>query len=133
REVVFTSGGTESNNLALRGALAFAPGGEQAPAVLVTTRVEHSAVREPAAAMGKAGVKVMMVETDRDGYVSAEAVEAALRGIEGRATVVVSVQWANNETGVLQPVAAIAVVVERLRAEARADGTNHGSTYTFHA
>lgn len=115
RDVIFTSGGTESNNLALRGALRGGRG------VLITTHVEHSAVRELAEALAKDGVTVAYLPVDRQGRVAPQALTAALREyVTGEATAVVSVQWANNETGVIQPVAVLAQAVAAYRAEVKA-------------
>jgi cysteine desulfurase len=106
KEVVFTSGGTESNNLALSGVLQpFLNRGE--PVHLITTQIEHHAVLFTAEALERCGVRgleVSFVAPDRDGVVSAESVTAALRPH----TRLVSVMLANNETGAIQPVGRIA-------------------------
>lgn len=116
REVIFTSGGTESNNLALGGILQPSPGSPALPGVLVTTKIEHSAIREPTDALGKRGVEVVHVPVDSQGRVTPVALRDALAILAGRdATVLVSIQWANNETGVIQPVAALADVVRQFR------------------
>ncbi len=100
REVVFTSGATESNNLALFGvSRALAPKGRH----LVTTAVEHSAVLDPCRQLVREGFEVDVVGVDRDGKVSVDSVAAALRPD----TVLVSVMAANNEVGTLQPLAEI--------------------------
>ena len=122
REVVFTSGGTESNNLAIRGLLdAAGPRG-----VLLTTAIEHSAVREPAEALRDRGGVVEHLSLDADGRVAPETVERAIEAHAEAAdggVMLISVQWANNETGVIQPIAAIAEAVhavrDRLNAERR--------------
>ena len=112
-EVVFTSGGTESDNAALMGAaLALRPQGNH----LITTRIEHHAVLRAAELLEQLGFDVTYVAPDRDGLVRAEDVEAAMTP----RTTVVSVMLANNETGTLQPVADIARrVKERAAAERR--------------
>ncbi|HEV2249224.1 MAG TPA: cysteine desulfurase family protein [Candidatus Limnocylindria bacterium] len=100
-EIVFTSGGTEADNLALRGVLK-ARGGEADG--IVTTAIEHHAVLDTArdlAAHGQA--RVTVVGVDRDGRVSAEAIGTAL----GDRTAIVSVMHGNNEIGTLQPIAEI--------------------------
>ena len=104
REIVFTSGGTESDNLALRGVL-----WAQAPARdhLVTTAIEHHAVLDTArdlAANGSARLTVLPVSAD--GRVTADAVAEALRP----QTALVSVMHGNNEIGTLQPIAEIGAV-----------------------
>lgn len=102
REITFTSGGTESIDLAIRGTLA-----RSQRKVLATTRIEHAAVRELAEELGKTGrAEVRWLSVDRDGIV-----EPKLDGSAG----VVSVQWANNETGAIQP-------IRELSAMARAAG-----------
>ena len=106
RELVFTSGGTESNNLALHGLLDAALRQGQ-KAVLLTTPVEHSAVREPAEALQSAGGEVGWLAVAGDGRVKLDALEQALAEHTAADLVLVSVQWANNETGVIQPVQAV--------------------------
>ena len=115
RELIFTSGGTESNNLALRGLLEGTLSREN-PGVLVTTPVEHSAVREPAEAWAQLGGMVEELPIDADGLVRIEGLSDLLvRHLREPRTVVLSVQWANNETGVIQPVEAIAQAVHDAR------------------
>ncbi|HEB81222.1 MAG TPA: cysteine desulfurase, partial [Chromatiales bacterium] len=102
-QVIFTSGGTEANNLAIRGAAA----GTAAAGIAVSS-VEHASVLAPAAHLARQGGSVVQIPADREGRILPEAV----RGTLGVGTRLVSVMWANNETGVIQPVAAIA---ERVR------------------
>ena len=102
-EVVFTSGGTESDNLALKGA-ALAAGRRGG---VVTVATEHEAVLQSAAFLSRIGCPVKILGVDRDGLVDPEAVAAAV----DEETAVVSVMWANNETGVIQLVAEIAAAV----------------------
>jgi cysteine desulfurase len=99
--VLFTSGGTESDNLALRGALAAAPPGRRHH---VVSAVEHPAVIKTALTLEKEGCPVTVVAPDRLGRVSEEAFSGALRDD----TALASVMTANHETGTLQPVAALA-------------------------
>ena len=112
-EIVFTSGGTESNNTAIHSALAYSavaaakdgqiePGGKR----IVTTAVEHSAVLRPCQDLEKRGCPVTFLGVDREGNVDVAELEAAI----GPETVLVSVMWANNETGVLFPVEKIAEI-----------------------
>jgi cysteine desulfurase len=102
-DVVFTGGGTESDNLGVAGP-ALAGGGRGG---VVTTEVEHPAVLETARFAGRLGCPVRFVAVDRFGRVAPEAVAAA---VDGR-TRVVSVMTANNETGVLQSVSEVAAAV----------------------
>ncbi len=100
REIVFTSGATESNALALRGAAAMLRGrGDH----LVTTAIEHKAVLDTCRQLAGEGFRLTVVPVGPDGIVDAEAIAAAMEP----ATILVSVMAANNEIGTLQPLAAI--------------------------
>jgi cysteine desulfurase len=100
-EIVFTSGGTEANNLALLGRWrAGRHAGAESVAVGAT---EHSSVLGPARAAAAEGAMLSLLAVDEDGRVLLEAVREAL----GLAPAVISVQWANNEVGTIQPVADI--------------------------
>jgi len=99
-EIVFTSGATESNNLAVKG-VARSPGVKGRH--LVTTGIEHSAVLEPCRSLEREGFEVTRVAVGASGVVAAADVAAALRPD----TALVSVMAANNEVGTLQPVAEI--------------------------
>lgn len=101
-EVVFTSGATESNNLALLGLAEH--GRETGRRHLVSTRIEHSAVLEPLQALARQGFEVTWVSPGPGGWVAPEAVMEAVRPD----TLLVSVMQVNNETGVIQPVEAMA-------------------------
>ncbi len=100
-EIVFTSGGTESDNMALFGVLH--PGDH-----LITTTIEHHAVLHAAEALEKRGVEVTFLACDEAGLVSAETMTAALRPN----TRLVSIMLANNETGTMQPVAELAQIAK---------------------
>ena len=95
RSLVFTSGATESNNLALKGVLGRARGGH-----LITSAAEHRAVLDPAAKLRRQGHEVSILPVDRYGILAAPQVAAALRDD----TALVSVMLANNEVGTLNPV-----------------------------
>jgi cysteine desulfurase len=98
REVIFTSGGTESNNAAIFGAA-----GGLGIHHIVTTAIEHPSVAEPVAELARRGHEVTIVAPSRDGVVDAGAVIDAIRPD----TRLVAVMLSNNETGVIQPVAEI--------------------------
>ncbi len=100
-EIVFTSGGTEADNLAIIGA---AEARSAQGRHIVISAIEHPAVEEPCAYLERRGWKVTRVPVDAQGRVDPQAIAAALTA----KTALVSVMHANNETGVLQPVAAIA-------------------------
>src|SRR5207245_5057262 len=101
-EIVFTSCGTESNNAVINSALQFEPHGKH----VVTSAVEHSAVLRPCQDLTKRGCEVTFVGVDRDGNVDLAELEAVIRP----ETSLVSMMWANNETGVLFPVDEIAEI-----------------------
>jgi cysteine desulfurase len=100
-EVLFTSGGTEADNLALLGVLDAAEGGRRA---LVTSSVEHHAVWNTMKALAKKGVPVTFLKVDKAGRVDPEELGRALTP----KTLLVSIMHANNETGVVQPIAELA-------------------------
>ena len=101
-DVIFTSGATEADNLAILG---LAPHGLSAgKRHIVSSAIEHKAVLEPLEHLAAQGFEVTLVAPNRDGYVSADEVMAAIRSD----TLLVSIMHANNETGAIQPVAAIA-------------------------
>ncbi len=102
-EVIFTSGATESINLALRGiALAYAEQGRH----LVTSAIEHKATRACCAALEREGFRVTSVMPEPDGRVAPQAIAGALDA----ETLLLSIMHVNNETGVIQPIEAIAAI-----------------------
>ncbi len=117
-EIVFTSGGTESDNLALKGgAYARLREGNH----LITTAIEHHAVLHTCEQLEGLGFEVSYVPVDRDGIVDPSEVVAAMTD----RTTLVSVMLANNEIGTIQPVAEIA-------AAAKAEASRRGRTVTVH-
>jgi cysteine desulfurase len=100
-EIVFTASGSEANNLALRGVLALAEGARRR---LVVSAIEHPSVLETARTLERDGVPLTVVPAGRDGIVDLDAMRAAL----GPDVALVSLMLANNETGMLQPVAEVA-------------------------
>ena len=101
RDIVFTSGGTESNNAAIFGAVP-----SSGRHHIVTTAIEHPSVLEPVQELERRGHEVTIVPSERTGEVRAERVIEALRPD----TRLVAMMLANNETGVIQPVAEVARV-----------------------
>jgi cysteine desulfurase len=115
REVLFTSGGTEADNLAVLGlAAALAPASDWSALHLVSSPTEHKAVLGALHEAERRGARITQLPVDRDGVVHLAALDDALAGrLAGGKPALVSVMWVNNEVGTLQPVAAIA---ERCRA-----------------
>ncbi|MGY3621715.1 cysteine desulfurase NifS [Bradyrhizobium sp. USDA 10063] len=95
-EIVFTSGGTESNNTAILSALATQEGRDE----IVTTSVEHSAILTLVEQLATRGIKTHVIPVDSRGRLDVEAFRSAL----GPRTAIASVMWANNETGTIFPV-----------------------------
>jgi len=120
KEIIFTSGGTESDNLALSGVLQPYLDAHE-PAHLVTTQIEHHAVLYTAEALEKRGVDVTYLAPTADGVIDTDAFEAALKPH----TRLVSIMLANNETGAIQPIGRIA----RL---AKAFAEKHGTQIIVH-
>ena len=105
KEILFTSGGTESNNLALiGGALANKRSGNH----IITTAVEHAAVSQPVAFLQEQGFEVTILPVDEHGVVKLDALEKALRPD----TILVSTMMVNNETGAVMPVEKIGAMIQ---------------------
>lgn len=123
-EIVFTSGGTESDNYALFGAAeANAHKGKH----LVTTKVEHHAVLHAMEQLERDGFDVTYLDVDSTGAVSVEAVRAALRDD----TILVSVMYGNNEVGTIQPIAEIGEVLRDHQALFHTDAVQALGTETI--
>jgi cysteine desulfurase len=104
-EIVFTSGGTESDNLALFGTLE-TPKLTGEPAHLITTSIEHDAILRAAERLAKNNIEVTFLPSTPQGLIEPAALLAAIRPN----TKLVSVMFANNETGVIQPIATLAAI-----------------------
>ncbi|MGZ8229334.1 MAG: cysteine desulfurase family protein [Burkholderiales bacterium] len=106
-QVVFTSGGTEANNLFVKGAAGYLK-----PTQIAVSAIEHPCVAKPAQDLARAGWKVRKLAVSADGEIDLGDVEAALEQPTG----IVSVMYANNETGVIQDVAAVGELARKARA-----------------
>jgi len=104
-EIIFTSGGTESNNFAVQGA-AYAQ--EKKGNHIITTAIEHHAITEPCKLLEKKGFKVTFVGVDKEGLVSAQDIKKAITD----KTILISVMHANNEIGTIQPIAEIGKIAK---------------------
>lgn len=103
KEIIWTSGATESNNLAVKGAArmyAKAPEGQAGRGHIITSTIEHKAVLDPCKRLQREGFEVTFLEPGADGVITAEAVKAAMRPD----TILVSLMWANNEIGTINEV-----------------------------
>ena len=120
RELIFTSGGTESNNLALYGVLdGCLPKDETSDSqrrILVTTKTEHVAIRQPAEHLERRGGEVVYLPVDRLGRVSVDDLKSTINEHAcERCLMLVSILWANNETGVIQPIKELAEICRSYR------------------
>lgn len=100
KEIIFTSGATEADNLAIKGVFEmYSRKGNH----IITATTEHKAVLDTCKRLEKQGAEVTYLEVGHDGLIDLKALEAAIRP----STILVSIMWANNETGVIQPIKAI--------------------------
>ena len=106
REILFTSGGTESNNMALIGC---AMANHRAGKHIISTGIEHASVYNPLAFLERQGFEVTYLSVDREGHISLEELKKAVRPD----TILVSVMYVNNEVGAIEPVEEIAALVHK--------------------
>ena len=106
KEILFTSGGSESNNMALTGA---ALANQRAGKHIISTAVEHPSVYNPLAYLEELGFEVTFLPVDRDGHISLTELEEAIRPD----TILVSVMYVNNEVGAVEPVEEISRIIKR--------------------
>ncbi len=118
RELMFTSGGTESVNAALRAAMSRDP----MRRVLITTQLEHSAVRETADALRNDGAEVLWLKTDSAGRVDLDQLKLIM-DLRSSEVALVSVMLANNETGVVQPIHEIGEICRSFQVLFHTDAT----------
>jgi cysteine desulfurase len=102
-EIMFSSGGTESNNHAIFGVVGAVSGGRKH---VITSAIEHSAVLDPCKALEERGVAVTVLPVDHDGIVNPEDVRRAIRP----ETVLITIMLANNELGTIEPIEEIAKI-----------------------
>ena len=105
KEILFTSGGSESNNMALIGA---ALANRRAGTHIISTAVEHPSVYKPLEYLEELGFEVTILPVDRDGHISLEELKAAVRSD----TILVSVMYVNNEVGAVEPIEEISRIVK---------------------
>lgn len=109
-EIIFTSGGTESNNLAIKG-VAYA--NQERGKHIITSSVEHHAVLNPCRDLEKKGWRITYLGVDKYGVVNLEELEKAIE----KDTVLVSIMHANNEVGTIQPVSEISKIIKKINPE----------------
>jgi cysteine desulfurase len=119
REITFCSGGTEAIDLAIRGTIEAAARRDAEPPIVVSTKIEHAAVRDLWAALERRGAaRVRWAPISREGLLDLAAFDGLLEG-----ATMASIQWANNETGVIQDIAAIAERCRTRKVLLHVDGT----------
>ncbi|WP_333650225.1 cysteine desulfurase family protein [Lacrimispora sp.] len=106
KEILFTSGGSESNNMAL---IETAMANKRAGNHIISTGIEHASVYNPLAFLEEQGFSVTYLTVDEKGHISLEELEAAIRP----ETILVSIMYVNNEIGAIEPVEAIAKVIKK--------------------
>jgi cysteine desulfurase len=106
REIIFTSGGSEANNLALKG---FYFKNKHKGKHIITSKIEHPAIKNPCQFLEQIGAKVTYVGVDQYGRVSPEEIERAIT----KDTILISIMHSNNETGTLQPIHEIGNLAEK--------------------
>ena len=105
KEIIFTSGGAEGNNLVIRGALnAYDYKGKH----IITSKIEHSSVLKTCQQLEREGYEVTYIDVDENGVINLEQLKNSIR----KDTVIVSIMYANNETGVKQPIEEIGQILE---------------------
>ncbi len=116
-EVVFTGGGTESNHLALHGIAQGVRQKEPSRSRLIVSAIEHDSILDNLGRLRDAGFKVDLVSPCREGYIEPEALDALM----GPDVALVSIMFANNETGVLQPIRSLARIAHSYGARFHTD------------
>lgn len=111
KEILFTSGGSESNNMAL---IETAFANKRAGNHIISTAIEHASVYNPLAFLEENGFEVTYLPVDRQGHISLTDLEQAMR----KETILVSVMYVNNEIGAVEPVEEIAKVIKRINPSA---------------
>ncbi|WP_394522987.1 cysteine desulfurase family protein [Lacrimispora sp. JR3] len=106
KEIVFTSGGSESNNMAL---IETAMANRRAGNHIISTAIEHASVYNPLAMLEEQGFSVTYLSVDSQGHISLEELEAAIRP----ETILVSIMYVNNEIGAVEPIEAISKIIKK--------------------
>ncbi len=122
KEIVFTSGATESNNLAIKGAAKYYEKNTNEKGHIITPYTEHKAVLDSCHALEEEGWEVTYLEVNSEGLISLDQLRESIRPD----TVIISVMYANNEIGVIQPIKEIGALVRQIRSE------NRSSKLLFH-
>jgi cysteine desulfurase len=121
-EIIFTSGATEANNLALRGVIK-ALRGEITRPHIITSKIEHDAIIEPCRDLENEGVEVTYLLPDKKGMISVEEVKNAIK----ENTVLVSIMYVNSEVGIREPIREIGKLIEKVNDSRMSEWQNVGA------
>lgn len=121
KEIIFTSGATESNNLAIKGVANYFTRNKGKVGHIITPITEHKAVLDSCHALERDGWEITWLEVNEEGLISLEELKSSLR----EDTAVVSVMYANNEIGVIQPIAEVGAIVKAFREEKKTSTLFH--------
>ncbi|MDD3678957.1 MAG: cysteine desulfurase family protein [Patescibacteria group bacterium] len=118
-EIIFTSGATESNNLAIKGVVESVAKTIGGPPHVITTQIEHHCVLDVVKYLEKTfGVEVTYLSVSKDGLIDAKELEKSIK----EKTALISVMMGNNEMGALQPIAEIGKIIKKIKAQRQKDG-----------
>lgn len=115
QDIIFTSGATESINLAIKGLIEYSTKKKQ----IITIKAEHSAVLDTLAYLGKKGYQITFIDLDSQGLLDLNQLENMI----SENTALISIQYANNETGVIQPIEQISQIAKKYRIPFFCDAT----------
>ena len=124
-EIIFTSGGTESNNLAIKGLIEHLKEEVKNPHI-ITSSIEHPSILEVCQNLEKEGVEVTYLKPDKEGLINPKDIKEALR----ENTVLVSIMYANNEIGSIQPIKEISKIIRHFKKQYQKDNTDYPFFHT---
>lgn len=122
-EITFTSGATESNNLALKGLIKSLQKTNKGSMHIVTTKIEHDAILEPCAELEREGVEVSYVPVDARGIIIVEELKKMIKDD----TVLVSVMYVNSEVGAIQPIREVGKIIRKINEKRESDWKKFGT------
>jgi len=123
-EIIFTSGGTESNNLAILG---FARANKDRGRHIVSTEIEHSSILEPLNQLKNEGFQITLLKPDKEGFISPDDVKKAIT----KDTILVSIIYANNEIGTIQPIKEIGQICREHKVPFHTDACQAATTLSL--
>ncbi|KKR89170.1 MAG: Cysteine desulfurase [Candidatus Wolfebacteria bacterium GW2011_GWA2_42_10] len=110
-EIIFTGSATEANNLALRGAMKFFNNQKISPLRIIISAIEHESILETARSLEKEGIEIIYLPVNKQGIVDLKKLKDSLN----ERTILISIMYANNEIGTIQPIAEIAKIISEFK------------------